>query len=133
MNKKRGEIKDLYVLVLDSSSEDGLLAPLLGQDGSGFVLSIRVVGQFWGAGGDRALQDGLLQVIKHRRVLLSEEGHGHATLTRTTSTTDTMDVVWRGDGRSNKMNACLQKCTITRRRVERNKASDLRCSSPCRS
>lgn len=103
--KRRGD-KRLVRVGVDSSSEDGLLASLLGQDGSGFVLSIRVVGQFWGAGGDRALQDGLLQVIKHRRVLFSEEGHGHATLTRTTSTTDTMDVVWRGDGRSNKMNAC---------------------------
>lgn len=51
---------------VDSSSEDGLLASLLGQDGAGLVLSIWVVGQFWGAGGDRALQDGLLQVVKHR-------------------------------------------------------------------
>lgn len=36
------------------SGEDGLLAPLLGQDGPGFVLSIRVVGQLGGAGGDGA-------------------------------------------------------------------------------
>lgn len=60
------------------------------------MLGVRMVGQFWGAGGDRALQDGLLQVVEHGRVLFGEEGHGHAALTRTTSTTDTMDVVWRG-------------------------------------
>lgn len=118
---------------VDSSGEDGLLASLLGQDGAGFVLSVRVVGQFWGAGGDRALQDGLLQVVKHSGVLFGEEGHGHAALTRTTSTTDTMDVVWRGNGRSSEMNARLQKCTITQRKVARNEASYLRCSSPCRS
>lgn len=97
--------------MLDSLSEDGLLASLLGQDGARFVLSVRVVGQFRGAGGDWALQDGLLQVVKHSRVLFGEEGHGHTALTRTTSTTDTMDVVWRGNGRSNGMNARLQKCT----------------------
>lgn len=95
--------------MLDSSSEDGLLTSLLGQDGARFVLSVRVVGQFRGAGGDWALQDGLLQVVKHSRVLFGEEGHGHTTLTRTTSTTDTMDVVWRGNGRSNGMNANIYR------------------------
>lgn len=50
---------------MDISSKDGLLASLLGQDSPRFVLSVRVVGQFWGAGGDWALQDGLLQVVKH--------------------------------------------------------------------
>lgn len=77
------------------SGKDGLLASLLGQDGSRFVLSVRVVGQLWRAGGDRALEDGLLQVVEHRRVLFGEEGHGHTTLTSTTRTTDTMDVVCR--------------------------------------
>ncbi len=77
------------------SGKDGLLASLLGQDGSRFVLGVRVVGQLWRAGGDRALQDGLLQVVEHRRVLFGEESHGHATLASTTRTTDTMDVVCR--------------------------------------
>lgn len=75
------------------SGKDGLLASLLGQDGSRFVLSVRVVGQLWRAGGHRALKDGLLQIVEHSRVLLSEERHGHTTLTGTTRTTDTMDVV----------------------------------------
>lgn len=119
--------------MLDSSSEDGLLASLLGQDGARFVLSVRVVGQFRGAGGDRALQDGLLQVVKHSRVLFGEEGHGHTALTRATSTTDTMDVVWRGNGRSNGMNARLQKCTQKNSGGGGNETSYLRCSSPCRS
>lgn len=77
------------------SGEDGLLAPLLGQDGSGFVLSVRVVGELRGAGGHRALQDGLLQVVEHGRVLFGQEGHGHAALSGTTRTTDTMDVICR--------------------------------------
>lgn len=77
--------------------KDGLLASLLSEDGSRFVLSIWVVCQLRGAGGDGALEDGLLQVVKHRRVLFSEESHGHTTLTSTARTTDTMDVVckWR--------------------------------------
>lgn len=79
--------------VPSGSGEDGLLAPLLGQDGSRFVLSVRVVCQLRRAGGHRALQDGLLQVVEHGRVLLSEESHGHAALSSTTRTTDTMDVV----------------------------------------
>lgn len=57
------------------------------------MLSVRMVGELGGAGGDRALQDGLLQIVEHCRVLLGEEGHGHTALTSTTSTTDTMDVV----------------------------------------
>lgn len=81
--------------VYGKSGKDGLLASLLGQDGSRFVLSIWVVGQLWWAGGDRALQDGLLQVVEHRRVLLCQESHGHTTLTGTTRTTNTMDVVCR--------------------------------------
>lgn len=83
---------------MGKSSKDGLLAPLLGQDGSRFVLSVRVVGQLRRAGGHRALQDGLLQVVEHRRVLLRQERHGHTALTSTTSTTDTMDVVCGGGG-----------------------------------
>lgn len=89
------------------SSKDGLLASLLGQDGSRFVLSVWVVGQLWRTGGDWALQDGLLQIIEHCRVLFSEEGHCHTALTRTTRTTDTMDVVWGGNRRSNNMTMCL--------------------------
>lgn len=77
------------------SGEDGLLASLLGQDGSRFVLSVWVVGQLWRAGGDRALEDGLFQVVKHCTVLFSEESHGHTTLTSATRTTNTMDVVCR--------------------------------------
>lgn len=57
------------------------------------MLSVRMVGELGGAGGDRALQDGLLQIVEHCRVLLGEEGHGHTALTSTTSTTNTMDVV----------------------------------------
>lgn len=79
--------------VQGKSGKDGLLSSLFGQDGSRFVLSVRVVGQLWRAGGHRALEDGLLQVVEHRRVLFSEESHGHTTLTSTTRTTDTMDVV----------------------------------------
>lgn len=85
------------------SSKDGLLASLLGQDGSRFVLSVRVVGQLRRARGDRALQDGLLQVVEHRRVLLCQERHGHTALTSTTSTTDTMDVVCREGGEQEDM------------------------------
>lgn len=59
------------------------------------MLSVRVVGQLWRAGGDWALEDGLLQVVEHHRVLFGEESQGHAALTGTTSTTDTMDVVCR--------------------------------------
>lgn len=73
--------------------KNGLLASLLGQDGSRFMLSIWMVSQLWRAGGDGTLEDGLLQVVKHRRVLFSEESHGYTTLTSTTRTTNTMDVV----------------------------------------
>lgn len=59
------------------------------------MLSVRVVGQLRGAGGDGALEDGLLQVVEHRRVLFGEESHSHTALTSTTRTTDTMDVVCR--------------------------------------
>lgn len=55
-----------FMKTVCKSSKDGLLASLLGQDGSRFVLSIWVVGQLWRTGGDRALQDGLLQIIEHR-------------------------------------------------------------------
>lgn len=80
----------------NKSGEDGLLTPLLGQDRSRFVLGVWVVSELRRAGGHRALQDGLLQVVEHRRVLLGQERHGHTTLTSTTSTTDTMDVVFGG-------------------------------------
>ncbi len=90
------------ILYRNGSGKDGLLASLLGEDGSRFVLSVRMVGQLWRAGGHRALQDGLLQVVEHRRVLFSEESHGHATLTGTTRTTNTMDVVCSGRKRRNR-------------------------------
>lgn len=82
-------------IICGESRKDGLLAPLLGQNGPRLVLGVGVVGQLWWAGGDRALQDGLLQVVEHGRILLGEEGHRHAALTSTTRTTDTMDVVCR--------------------------------------
>lgn len=110
------------------SGKDGLLTPLLGQDGTRFVLSIRVVGELWRAGGHRALQDGLLQVVKHGRVLFSEERHGHAALTSSTSTTNTMDVV------------CRRKCLLTfcvfwkiKNTDKKKEVSYLQCSLPCRS
>lgn len=96
------------------SGEDGLLASLLGQDGSRFVLSVWVVGQLWRAGGDRALQDGLLQIVEHGRVLFGEEGHGHTTLTSTTSTTDTMDVVCRRRRRRNILNMTILNVWISK-------------------
>lgn len=84
-----------YGNIRDKSGKDGLLASLLGQDGSRFVLSFRVVGQLWRAGGDRAFQDGLLQVVENCRVLFGKESQGHTTLTGTTRTTYTMDVICR--------------------------------------
>jgi len=80
---------------LEESGEDGLLASLLGQDGSRLVLRVRVVGQLRRTGGDGALEEGLLQVVEHLRVLFGEERQGHAALTRATRTTDTMDVICR--------------------------------------
>lgn len=80
------------------SGEDGLLAPLLGEDGPGLVLRLGVVGQLRRAGGHRALHEGLLQVVEHRRVLFGEERQRHAALPGTTRTTDAMDVIcgrWR--------------------------------------
>lgn len=47
------------------SGEDGLLASLLGEDGTRLVLGVGVVGQLGGAGGHGALQEGLLQVVEH--------------------------------------------------------------------
>ncbi|KAG7221614.1 hypothetical protein INR49_017145 [Caranx melampygus] len=76
-----------------ANSPPGVSDPTDHPDGSRFVLSVWVVGQLWRAGGDRALQDGLLQVVEHGRVFFGEEGHGHTTLSSTTSTTDTMDIV----------------------------------------
>lgn len=106
----------LYGNSQGKSSKDGLLASLLGQDGSRFVLSVRVVGQLRRAGGDRALEDGLLQVIEHHRVLFGEESHGHTTLTSTTRTTDTMDVVCRGEREEKTGGArCYQSETKTGR------------------
>lgn len=79
--------------ILGELGKYGLLSPLLGQDGAGLVLSVWVVGQFWRAGGDWTLKYGLLQVVEHCTIFFGEEGHGHTALTRTTRTTDTMDVI----------------------------------------
>lgn len=54
-----------------------------------------MVGQLRRAVGDGTLQDGLLQVIEDSRVLFGEESHGHAALTSTTGTTNTMDVIYK--------------------------------------
>ena len=77
------------------------------------MLGVWVVGQLWRAGGDRALEDGLLQVVEHCRVLFGEESHGYTTLTRATRTTDTMDVVCRGRKRRNGAAFCYQSEILT--------------------
>lgn len=127
-------------IICGESREDCLLAPLLGQNGPRLVLGVGVVGQLWWAGWDRALQDGLLQVVEHGRILLGEEGHGHTTLTSTTRTTDTMDVVcgWRKRRRKGAFRVRWRPC---RQCVLNHSSEDaakqrvryLRCSWPCRS
>lgn len=79
------------------SGKDGLFPALLGEDGAWFVLGIRVVGQLWGAGGHRALQNGLLQLIEHSRVLFGEEGDGHTTLACSSRAANAVDVIWGGE------------------------------------
>lgn len=75
------------------SGKDGLFPTLLRKDGAWLVLGIRVVGQLWGAGGHRALQDGLLQLIEHGRVLLGEEGDGHTTLACSSCAANAVDII----------------------------------------
>lgn len=83
-----------------ASGEDGFLPPLLGEDGARLVLGVGVVGQLGGAGGDGALQDGLLQVVEDGGVLLGEEGDGHAALPCAARPPDAVDVICRGVGES---------------------------------
>lgn len=78
------------------SGEDGFLPPLLGEDGTRLVLGVGVVGQLGWAGGHRAFQDGLLQVVEDGRVLLGEEGDGYAALPRSACPPDAVDVICRG-------------------------------------
>lgn len=79
------------------SGKDSLFPALLGEDGAWLVLGIWVVGQLWGAGGHWALQDGLLQLIEHSRVLFGEEGDGHTTLASSSRATNAVDVIWGGE------------------------------------
>ena len=89
------------------SGKDGLLPPLLGEDGAGLVLGVRVVGQLRRACGRGALQHGLLQVVEHRRVLLGQEGQGHTALAGTTRSANTMDVICER-GRSKRTCVCVR-------------------------
>lgn len=78
---------------LNSSGEDGLLSSFLGEDGTRFVLGVGMVCQLGRAGGHGAFQDGLFEVIEHGRVLFGQEGHGYTTLTSTTRSANTMDII----------------------------------------
>ena len=110
------------------SSKDGLLTPLFGQNGSRFVLGIWVVGKLLRAGGDGALEDSLLQVVKHGRVLFSEESHGYTTLTSTTRTTDTMNVVcWKRKSDTIRLISVLLN-TKQKKYSRKKEASYLQCS-----
>lgn len=75
------------------SGKDGLLSPLLGEDGTRFVLSVGMVCQLRWAGGHGAFKDGLFEVVEHGRILFGQEGHGYTTLTSTTRSANTMDIV----------------------------------------
>lgn len=77
-----------------SSGKDGLLSPLLGEDSARLVLGFWVIGQLGRAGGHGAFQDGLFQVVEHSRVFFGQEGHRHTTLSCTTRSANTMDIVW---------------------------------------
>ena len=58
-----------------------------------FVLGVRMVGWLWQAGRHWALQNGLLQLIEHSRVLFGEEGDGHTTLTCSSCAANMVDVI----------------------------------------
>lgn len=64
---------EFVVPFLRDSGKNSLFSPLLGEDGSRFVLGIWVVGQLWRAGGHWALKDGLLEVVEDSRILLGDE------------------------------------------------------------
>lgn len=75
------------------SGKDGFFPPFFSENCSRLMLSIRMVGKLRGACRHRTFQYGLLQVIEHRRILFGQEGHGYPTLSSTTRSANTMDIV----------------------------------------
>ena len=60
------------------------------------LLCLGVVGELGGTGGHGGLHDALLEVVEQVGVVRGAQGDGHAGLTRTARTTDTMHVVCNG-------------------------------------
>ena len=87
---------DFYPFI--PSGEDFLVTSFTLDDGTRFVLSIRMVGQFWRARRHRTWQQQLLQIVEEWRVVFGEEGYGRSVLSGTTSSTNTMRVIFDSFG-----------------------------------
>lgn len=81
------------VLKCRRSGKYGLFPSLLGKNCARLVLSIGMVGELRRAGGHRALKNGLLQIVKYRGVLFGQESHGNTTLSSTSRSANTMNIV----------------------------------------
>ena len=79
---------------MHSGNKDGLILTLLGSSGTRLGLhSIRVIGQFGWAGGDRAIQKESLEIVEQGRVFLGEKRDGNSGLAGTTCSSNPVCVV----------------------------------------
>ena len=76
-----------------SSSKYGFLSSFLGQYCPGLVLGVWVAVKFGGASGHRAVHEGLLEVVEHRRVRLREECDRGTGLPSPTRSPDAMSII----------------------------------------
>ena len=77
-----------------SSGVDLLFTSFTRDDGARLVLSIGVIGQFRRAGRHWTGEQQLLQIVEEGRVVFGEERYGRSVLSGSTSSTNTMRVIF---------------------------------------